>query len=98
MYHDKLPVRTVAELAAAIESFPTAVAAIKVPTLIMYGTADGLCPPQGSLMLSERIGSTDKTLKAYDGLYHEIFNEPKQGQVLDDMSWWLAARVAAIAA
>jgi alpha-beta hydrolase superfamily lysophospholipase len=94
VYHGKLPARTVAELAAAIDSFPDAVPAITIPTLIMYGTADGLCPPRGSQMLAERIGATDKTLLAYDGLYHEIFNEPEQERVLDDVCSWLTARVA----
>lgn len=93
VYHGKLPVRTVAELADAIESFPDAVASITVPTLIMYGTADRLCPPEGSLMLNERIGSSDKALKSYEGLYHEILNEPEQQQVMDDMCSWLAAHV-----
>ncbi len=69
--------------------------AITVPTLIMYGTADGLCSPSGSVMLAERIGAADTTVRAYDGLYHEIFNEPERETVLDDLCSWLAARVAA---
>lgn len=95
VHHGKLPVRTVAELASAIDSFPRRVPAITVPALIMYGTADRLCPPAGSLMLSERIGSQDKVLKSYEGLYHEIFNEPEQDQVLNDLCSWLAAHVPA---
>jgi alpha-beta hydrolase superfamily lysophospholipase len=94
VHHGKLPVRTVVELADVIDTFPEAVAAITVPTLIMYGTEDRLCPPQGSTMLSECIGSSDKTLKAYQGLYHEILNEPEREQVLDDLCSWLSARVA----
>ena len=94
VHHGKLPARTVVELADAIEAFPEEVGAITVPTLIMYGTDDGLCPPQGSVMLSERIGSADTTLKPYPGLYHEILNEPEREQVLDDLCSWLAQRVA----
>jgi acylglycerol lipase len=94
VHHRKLPARTVTELAAAIETFPETVSAITVPTLIMYGTADRLCPPRGSLMLNERIGAADKTLKPYAGLYHEILNEPERETVLDDMCSWLAAHVA----
>jgi acylglycerol lipase len=94
VHHGKLPARTVVELADAIETFPEAVSAITVPTLIMYGTDDGLCPPPGSVMLSERIGSPDKTLTAYPGLAHEILNEPEREQVLDDLCSWLAQRVA----
>jgi acylglycerol lipase len=94
VYHGKLPARTVAELVAAVESFPAGVQALTIPTLIMYGTADGLCPPEGSVMLVQRVSATDKTVKAYDGLYHEILNEPEQDRVLDDTCSWLAAHVA----
>jgi alpha-beta hydrolase superfamily lysophospholipase len=97
VYHGKLPARTIGELASTIDSFPDAVGAITIPTLIMYGTADGLCPPKGSLMLADRIGAADKTLLSYDGLYHEIFNEPEQDRVLDDLCAWLAARTALVA-
>jgi acylglycerol lipase len=93
--HVKLPARTVAELAGAIESFPSGVGVITVPTLIMYGTADQLCPTAGSRMLHERIGAADKTIKAYDGLYHEILNEPEQDAVLDQLCGWLGARTPA---
>jgi alpha-beta hydrolase superfamily lysophospholipase len=97
VYHGKLPVRTVWELASAIDGFPQALALITVPTLIMYGTADGLCPVEGSLMLGERIGASDVTTRAYEGLYHEILNEPERDRVLDDMCAWLAARLGAFA-
>jgi alpha-beta hydrolase superfamily lysophospholipase len=94
VHHGKLPARTLTELAAAIDEFPDRVGAITIPTLIVYGTDDCLCPPQGSVMLGERIGAADKTVKGYDGLYHEVLNEPEQEQVLADMCSWLAAHVA----
>ncbi len=92
VHHGKLPARTAAELASAVDTLPDAVGAITVPTLILYGTADGLCPPAGSQMLGERIGAADKTVKAYDGLFHEILNEPERGAVLADIRSWLAER------
>ena len=91
VHHGKLPVRTVAELAAAIESFPDRAPEITVPTLILYGTADEICPTEGSVMLGNRIGATDRTVKSYPGLYHEILNEPEQEQVMDDLCAWLNA-------
>jgi acylglycerol lipase len=93
VHHGKLPARTVTELAAAVQSFPDSVGAITIPTLIMYGTADKLCPPRGSVMLGERIGASDRRVVPYDGLCHEILNEPEQDQVLDEMCSWLAAHV-----
>jgi acylglycerol lipase len=91
VHHGRLPVRTVAELSRAIDAFPGEVGAITIPTLILYGTADRLCPPEGSTMLGERIGAADKTVKPYDGLFHEILNEPERERVLADVRSWLAA-------
>jgi alpha-beta hydrolase superfamily lysophospholipase len=88
----------VPELAAAVESFPDGVGAITIPTLVMYGTEDKLAPPKGSIMLGERIGATDKTVIPYEGLYHEILNEPEQQRVIDDMCAWLNAHVGVAAA
>jgi alpha-beta hydrolase superfamily lysophospholipase len=92
-YHGKLPARTVAELAAAIDAFPDAVGAITLPTLILYGTADRLAPPAGSEMLERQMGAADKTVKPYPGLFHEILNEPERDEVLADIRTWLADRL-----
>lgn len=64
---------------------------IEVPLLVMHGSADRLTSPEGSEELVERARSTDKTLKIYDGLYHEIFNEPEQESVMQDLAEWLDA-------
>ena len=94
VYHGKLPARTVAEIAAAIERFPDAVLGLRLPMLIMAGTADHIVPPSGSRMVHSRAGSVDKTLRLYEGLYHELFNEPEKGVVLGDVAAWLDARTA----
>jgi alpha-beta hydrolase superfamily lysophospholipase len=95
VYRGRLPARTVSELASAISSLPQRAAAITVPVLIMYGTGDQLAPPAGSLMLAAAVSSRDKTLKVYDGLFHEIFNERERDQVLDDLIAWCSAHVEA---
>jgi alpha-beta hydrolase superfamily lysophospholipase len=97
VHHGRLPARTVAELAAAIDSLPSDVGAIRIPTLILYGTADRLCPPAGSQMLSQRIGADDIEVKAYQGLYHEILNEPEREVVLSDICAWLSAHRPSVA-
>jgi alpha-beta hydrolase superfamily lysophospholipase len=93
VHHGKIPARTAVQLADTVARLPSTVAAITVPTLILYGTADGLCPPAGSVMLGERISAPDKTITAYDGLFHEILNEPEREAVLEDIVGWLGARV-----
>ena len=94
-YHGKLPARTVAELSRAIDGYPDGVARFKLPMLVMHGTADRLVPIAGGQMVADRSGSEDKTWKPYDGLFHEILNEPERQQVLDDMADWLDARFPA---
>lgn len=39
------------------------------------------------------MGSPDVELKEYAGLFHEVFNEPEQNQVLDDVVSWLNLRL-----
>lgn len=67
------------------------VPAIELPALIMAGDA----APDGarSQVLYDRISSTDKTIKRYAGLLHEIFNEPEHPQVLADLEAWLTPRL-----
>ena len=98
VHHGKLPARTVHELASKVGGFPSTVGAITIPTLILHGTADRLAPLAGAKMLAATIGSTDKKLIPYEGLYHEILNEPEQQQVMDDMCAWLTAHMAVAAA
>ncbi|MEX0786022.1 MAG: lysophospholipase, partial [Dehalococcoidia bacterium] len=65
---------------------------ITLPILILHGSEDGLVHPDGSRELYERVASTDKALKVYEGLYHEIMNEPEQELVLGDILAWLDKR------
>lgn len=87
-----LPARTVAELTSAVDGFGDRVGALGLPVLLMHGTADALVPFGGSERLFAALGSTDKTFKAYDGLFHEILNEPEQDRVIADLIEWLEAR------
>ncbi|MDZ7587821.1 MAG: alpha/beta hydrolase [Parasphingorhabdus sp.] len=57
--------------------------------LLLHGEKDTLAAPEGSQLLHQKIASGVKELKLYPGLYHEIFNEPEQDEVLADMIGWL---------
>ena len=97
VHHGKVPARTAAEFVSGIGALPGTIGAITVPALLMFGTADRLCPPAGSEMVASRIGSGDLTVKRYDGLYHEIFNEPERDVVLDDVAAWFDGRLTGAA-
>jgi alpha-beta hydrolase superfamily lysophospholipase len=98
VHHHPVPAGTVAEFLRHADSLPDDVGAITVPTLIIYGTADRLCAPAGSVMLSQRIGAADLTLTPYEGLYHEILNEPEQAEVLEQITGWITAHTSTAAA
>jgi alpha-beta hydrolase superfamily lysophospholipase len=90
-YRGKLPARTVHEMAQEIGSFNDALPSITVPLLVQVGTGDELVPPRAADFVYERVSSEDKTIKHYDGLFHEILNEPERDQVVADMLAWLDA-------
>jgi acylglycerol lipase len=89
VFRGKIPARTGAELAKMWKTLPEQMPKIKLPILIMQGTADQLANPASSELLYKRAGSKDKTLKLYKGFYHEIFNEPEHRQVMADVEAWL---------
>ncbi len=92
VYRGKIRARLGAELIKAIQILLPQMSKIHLPILIMHGTADRLSDPRGSEILYDRVSSRDKTLKLYDGFYHEIFNEPGREQVFADMEAWLVVR------
>jgi len=94
VYRGKVRARLGAELIRMTQELPHQMPKIVLPILIMHGTADRLSNPKGSEVLYERVSSRDKTLKLYDGFYHEIFNEPKRKQVFKNMEMWLVAHIS----
>jgi alpha-beta hydrolase superfamily lysophospholipase len=87
-----LPARTVGELAATAATFRDRLPELRLPVLTVYGTGDRLVDNAGSILVDERSGSADSTLIAYDGLYHEVLNEPERDRVLADVAGWIDAR------
>ncbi len=91
--HGRIPARTGAELLRAGAAAKRRLSHLQTPFLVLHGTADALVPPAWSKRLYERAATPDKTLRLYNGLYHEPVNAPEQAVVLRDLSRWLAARV-----
>lgn len=89
VYRGKIRARLGVELLKAMDMVGRLAAEIRLPVLIMHGSADRLASPEGSKMLYREVNSADKTLKIYEGYWHEIFNEPGRGQVLADVASWL---------
>ncbi len=63
---------------------------LKLPSLLMYGSADRLCSPEAIRQFAEHVNH-QCTCTSWDGLYHEIHNEPEQDEVLLAIIQWLEA-------
>lgn len=88
-----LPARTVAELATGTAGLPERLPSLRLPILTLYGTADRLVSTTGSALVEACCGSSDCTVRGYDGLYHELLNEPERDRVLGDVADWIEARL-----
>lgn len=93
VYTGKVTARLAAEMLSAMQRVTAQAADIRLPILLLQGSADRLVDPGGAKMLQENASTPDKTLKVYDGLYHEVFNEPEREQVLQDVEAWLEAHL-----
>jgi acylglycerol lipase len=87
------PVATVAALARAGERFEREFGRITLPLLILHGTADKATRPDGSEQFHQAAGSADKTLKLYEGYYHDLLNDLGREQVFEDIDRWIEARL-----
>jgi alpha-beta hydrolase superfamily lysophospholipase len=93
VYHGKVPGGVARALMLVGETMPQRAASLAAPLLVVHGSDDRLIPVEGSRQLVAAVGSSDVQLKVYPGLYHEVFNEPEQDQVLDDVVSWINTRL-----
>jgi alpha-beta hydrolase superfamily lysophospholipase len=89
------PAMTVAALVRADERLHDSFEQITLPVLIMHGTEDHATVCRGSEYFHAHAGSADKTLKLYDGHYHDLLNDIGKEKVLADVVGWIEARLPA---
>ena len=89
---NKISVRLASEILANQETILDLAQNITIPALMLHGGDDKICDPQGSVDFYNRLSSQDKTLKLFDGMYHEIFNEVGREGVLDIVKNWIDSR------
>jgi alpha-beta hydrolase superfamily lysophospholipase len=94
VFRGKVTARLAAELFSEMDKVLAEAATIRLPLLILHGGSDSLTDVAGSKALHEAVSSTDKEIIVYDGLYHEIFNEPERIAVMTDMKDWLEVQLA----
>ena len=63
----------------------------KVPTLLMFAGQDKLVSPAGSRAFAAKAPACVHSV-CFEHMYHEIFNEPNQAEVFNQLKTWLDAR------
>jgi alpha-beta hydrolase superfamily lysophospholipase len=89
VFSDALPAMLTEKAPEAIGKAIDAIGKITVPVLLLHGTDDQLTSIDGANMVYAQLVVADKTLEAYEGLYHEVLNEPEKDKVIADLVAWL---------
>jgi alpha-beta hydrolase superfamily lysophospholipase len=89
LVHDRISVRMYNEGVIAAKFALSHAEYLQMPVLLLHGRADRITNCEGTRTFYDHVGSVDRTLKIYDGLFHEIHNEPERAIVIEDMLHWI---------
>ena len=88
------PTQTLAAMVRADDRLKREFPHIKLPLLILHGTADRAARASGSQHFYDTAGSSDKTLKLYEGHFHDLLNDVGKEDVMADIKGWIASHLA----
>lgn len=87
------PAETASEMLKAAERLKEHMPNFTVPVFIIHGTEDKATRPAGSQYFYDNAGSVDKTLKLYEGHYHDLLNDIDKDLVMSDILNWVNERL-----
>jgi alpha-beta hydrolase superfamily lysophospholipase len=90
---EKQPAETASEVLKAAARLKENMPNFRVPVFIIHGTDDKATRPEGSQYFYDNVGSEDKTLKLYEGGYHDLLNDIDKKIVMADILAWVNQRV-----
>jgi acylglycerol lipase len=93
--NEKQPAETAAEVLKAAARLKENMPNFYVPVFIIHGTDDKATRPEGSRYFYDNVGSEDKTLKLYEGGYHDLLNDIDKRTVMADILAWVNERIPA---
>jgi alpha-beta hydrolase superfamily lysophospholipase len=92
--HETQPTQTLAEMVRADERLEKEFPRFTLPLFVLHGTHDKATKPSGSQQFYDAAGSRDKTIKLYEGGYHDLLNDTDRDVVISDISSWIEGRLA----
>jgi alpha-beta hydrolase superfamily lysophospholipase len=88
----KMTTSLAVELMDAVERTARSAARVRVPLAMLHGEDDRICPVEGTRRFYAGLAVEPRELRTYPGLRHEIFNEPDQARIFEDVLAWVHAR------
>jgi acylglycerol lipase len=77
----------------AVDAVAAGAGTITTPLLVIHGAEDALAYASGARELAA-LAPAVTTLRVYEGLYHEVHNEPEQTRVFQDVRTWIDATLS----
>ena len=93
LVHDRITSRMGIDMLNSGEWALENAASFPLPLLLMHGGADQVCSPAASQEFALKAGKLC-TFKIWDGLAHEIHNEPEKEEVLGYILDWITDNIA----
>ena len=93
IHKESQPAETARVMLLAADALREHMPNFKVPVLIIHGSLDKATRPAGSQYFYDHAGSTDKTLKIYEGHFHDLLADVDKEKVMSDILAWLDERV-----
>ncbi|GLU12837.1 hypothetical protein SLE2022_294950 [Rubroshorea leprosula] len=93
VYTGAIRVRTGYEILRITSFLQRNLQRLRVPFLVLHGTADTITDPKSSQKLYEEASSTDKTIELYEGFLHDLLFELESEAVVNDIIEWLNRRL-----
>ncbi|MBK8465356.1 MAG: alpha/beta hydrolase [Chloracidobacterium sp.] len=95
IHKESQPAETARVMLLAADRLKENMPSFKVPVFIIHGTEDKATRPAGSQYFYDNAGSTDKTLKLYEGHYHDLLADTDKEIVMTNIQDWLDERIPA---
>jgi alpha-beta hydrolase superfamily lysophospholipase len=89
VYDGQPTAATAGEVLRASDEIQKRAGELKLPMLVVFGSGDVVASPDQGKALVEHAGSTDKNFQLYEGLFHDLFREPRRREVIGDMLVWV---------
>jgi acylglycerol lipase len=89
VYDGQPTASTAGEVLRASDEIQGKAGNLKAPLLVLFGSADVVASPERGRALHDHAAAADKTFQLYEGLYHDLFHEPRRDEVINDVVAWV---------